>query len=189
MVACKLEILIAKLIYQIAKKLQRLYLCVGLYLSNGTSSNDVQPNPEQLEMENPRWQPLNLKYLYLAFSYVVQLHFKCTNSLAPTKIRWTEGSIFGSKCPPLKCMGKYLSNISRKRCVLERKGPQIGTDIPHNGWPPCFSTRFIPLGLFATGSSLLFRLDFAFSTLTHSRLALCMLTVSRKWMTENVYLT
>jgi len=29
------EILIAKL-YQIAKKLQRLYLCFGLYLSNGT---------------------------------------------------------------------------------------------------------------------------------------------------------
>jgi len=30
-----------------------------------TSGNDIQPNREKAEVENPRWQLLNLNYLFL----------------------------------------------------------------------------------------------------------------------------
>jgi len=37
----------------------------GKQLFNGSDDNVVRPNGEKPEVENPRWRPLNLKYVYL----------------------------------------------------------------------------------------------------------------------------
>ena len=37
----------------------------GAQLSNENSGNAVRPDGKKLEVENPRWRPVNLKYVYL----------------------------------------------------------------------------------------------------------------------------
>ena len=38
----------------------------GVQLSNGSSENAVRTNAEKPKVENPRWRPVNLKYVYLS---------------------------------------------------------------------------------------------------------------------------
>jgi len=64
MVAAKLRLRIFQLVHKIATKFKRLYHVFGVKLSNKDSGNVVRPNGKEPEVENPKWQPLNWKYLY-----------------------------------------------------------------------------------------------------------------------------
>ena len=53
------------------------YTCVSdVQLSNGSDEDVVLPNGEKPEVENPRWRPLNLNYVYLSLYTRWQRNFK-----------------------------------------------------------------------------------------------------------------
>ena len=68
MAASKLEIPISQRVHKKELNSNGYTYVFGVQLSNGTIVNVVRPNGKKPELENPRWRPVNLQYIYLSLN-------------------------------------------------------------------------------------------------------------------------